>query len=569
MLSRREFLSVAAATAALVGTDGRLARLAAQQTLSQNDLLKFEAKGQVTILHTTDWHAQLLPLYFREPEINLGVGDFNGLPPHLTGNDFLKHFGVQANTLDAYLLTHKDFVALAREYGKVGGVDRIATLIKAIRAERGDDKVLLLEGGDLMQGSYTSLKTGGGDMLQVVNQLGVDAMTGHWEFTFGADRVSEAFGDKESKGAFQGEFLAGNVFDNEWDEPVFKSTEYFEKNGVKVAVIGQAFPYTPIANPRWMFPNWSFGIREEVLQQNVDDAKANGADVVVALSHNGFDVDRKLASRVKGIDLLLVGHTHDAVPKVVKVGETLIVSTGSHGKFVSRIDLDIQNKRIADYSFALIPVLSDVIAPDPEMATLVGDVRGPHEAMLNETLAQSQSLLYRRGNFNGTFDDVICDAMLEERDAEICFSPGVRWGASILPGQNITWDDVYKMTAITYPNCYRIKMSGEQLKAILEDVCDNLFNPDPYFQQGGDMVRVGGMAYRCHVDKPMGGRISNMTLAKTGELIDPAREYVVAGWASVNEGTEGPPIWDVVGTYLKRKKTINVEANNRIDVVRG
>ncbi|MGI9407074.1 MAG: thiosulfohydrolase SoxB, partial [Hyphomicrobiaceae bacterium] len=562
-------VALAAATGAVTGFGVNFAARAAQQKISQDDLLLFPSKGQVTLLHSTDWHAQLLPVHFREPSINIGVGDVAGKPPHLTGDALLQHFNIKPDSLEAHVLTDRSFVALAREYGKIGGVDRIATLVNAIRAERGDDKVLYLDGGDTLQGSYTSLKSGGGDMISVLNQLKADATTGHWEFTYGAERVVEAFGTKDEAGEFKGDFLAGNVFDTEWEEPVFKSTKIFEKNGVKIAVVGQAFPYTPIANPRWKIPAWSFGVRDETVQQNVDAAREAGAEVVVCLSHNGFDVDRKLASRVRGIDVILVGHTHDIVPEAVKVGDTLLISTGSHGKCISRLDIEVKSGRMVDYSYRLIPVLADAIAPDPDMQSLVSMIRAPHESMLKTELATADSLLYRRGNFNGTFDDVICEAMLEARDAEVCFSPGVRWGASILPGQAITWDDVYNMTAITYPNCYRIKMTGEQIKLVLEDVCDNLFNPDPYFQQGGDMVRVGGLAYTCRVDRKIGERIADLTFRKSGDPIDPKREYVVAGWASVNEGTEGPPIWDVVGDYLKRKKTIQVDPNNSIKVVRG
>lgn len=569
MVTRRDFIAMAAATTAVTGVGSQFSARAAQQKITQQDLLKFPSKGQVTLIHSTDWHGQLLPTHFREPSINIGVGDVAGKPPHLTGQELLKHFGVSPGSLNAHVFTDQDFVSLAREYGKIGGVDRIATLIKAIRAERGDDKVLYLDGGDTLQGSYTSMVTGGADMVSVLNQLGAEATTGHWEFTYGAERVTEAFGTKDETGEFKGEFLAGNVFDTEWEEPVFKSTRIFEKNGVKIGVIGQAFPYTPIANPRWKIPTWSFGIRDDVVQQHVDAVRANGAELVVCLSHNGFDVDRKMASRVKGIDIILVGHTHDIVPEAIKVGSTLLISTGCNGKCISRIDVEVKGGRMVDYSFNLIPVLSDAITPDPEMAGLIKSIREPHEQMLSTELAVSESLLYRRGNFNGTFDDVICDAMLEQRDAEICFSPGVRWGSSILPGTPITWDDVYNMTAITYPNCYRIKMTGEQIKAVLEDVCDNLFNIDPYFQQGGDMVRVGGLAYTCHVDRKIGNRISNMMSRRSGAPIDPKREYVVAGWASVNEGTEGPPIWDVVANHLKTKKTIRVEPNDSIEVVRG
>jgi len=562
LLDRRQFLQVAAATAALTAAGGNISRAAAKQSISQKDLLAFEPKGQVTLLNFTDCHAQLAPLYFREPSVNLGVGDVHGLPPHLTGKEILKHFDLKAASPEAYAFSSEDFGALAKTYGRIGGMDRMATLVKAIKAER-PGKTLLLDGGDTWQGSYTSLKTDGKDMVDAMNALGVDAMTAHWEFTYGADRVSEL------KDELNFPFLAGNVQDTEWEEEVFESTATFERGGVKIAVIGQAFPYTPVANPRYKIPTWSFGIKEKLIRKRVEAVRAAGAELVVLLSHNGFDVDRKLASRVDGIDVILTGHTHDAIPDAIKVNNTLLVASGSHGKFLARLDLQVDGGKVTDYSFRLIPVFSDVITPDPEMAAVIEKIREPHKAELGRVLGKTNSLLYRRGNFNGTFDDLICQALLAERDAEIALSPGFRWGSSLLPGQDITVEDVFNQTAITYPNAYRSEMNGQLLKDILEDVADNLFNPDPYYQQGGDMVRVGGMGYQVDIAKPVGQRISNMTHLKTGALIDPAKNYVVSGWASVNEGTEGPPVYDLVSKYIERKKVVEVPENAGIKVIGG
>ena len=560
MITRRDFLQVTAATAALLGSGVNIARAASSQAISQDDLLKFDSVGQVTLLNFTDIHAQLVPLYFREPSVNLGVGEVHGLPPHLTGEAFLKHFGLMAGTPDAYAFSSVDYSQLANEYGRIGGLAHMATLIKAIRAQR-EPNTLLIDCGDTWQGSYTSLATQGEDMVDAMNALGVDVMVPHWEFTYGAERVQELI----SKLNFP--FLAGNVLDNEWQEKVFDSTAHFERGGVKIAVIGQAFPYTPVANPRYMIPDWSFGIRDEMVQESVDKARAEGAEVVVLASHNGFDVDRKLASRVTGIDVILTGHTHDAIPGVVKVKDTLLIATGSHGKFVGRLDLEVENGKVKDFSYKLMPVFTDAITPDPEIQAVVNEIRAPHQSAISEVLGKSDSLLYRRGNFNGTFDDLICNAIMEERETQIALSPGFRWGASLIPGQDITMDDVYTQTSITYPNTYRSDMTGETIKLILEDVADNLFNPDPYYQQGGDMVRVGGMGYRIDIHKTIGSRISEMTLLSTGETIDPSKKYVVGGWASVNEGTEGPPVYDLVADHIRKKKVVNVQPNTSIKVV--
>jgi len=562
MLQRRQFIQAATAAAAITAASGLgpLARVAAQQRLTQQDLLAFPALGEVTLLHVCDVHAQLLPIFFREPEFNLGVGEVKGKPPHLTGEAFRGFYGIKSGTADAYALTNDDFTELARNYGRMGGMDRVATVIKAVRAERGDDRVLFLDSGDTWQGSWTSLQTKGQDMIDIMSLLKPDAMVGHWEFTYGAERVEEAVK------ALPFAFLAQNIRDAEWGEAVFKPSAMFERGGVKIAVIGQAFPYTPIANPRWMIEKWEFGIRDEELQKQVDAVRAAGAQLVVVLSHNGFDVDRKMAGRVSGIDVLLTGHTHDALPDVVKVGKTLLVASGSHGKFVSRLDIKVTDGKLADYRFRLIPIFADAIAPDATMAAAIQKARAPYAAELGREIARTESMLFRRGNFNGTFDDLICQAMLTERDTEIALSPGFRWGGSLLPGDPITFEALTNATAITYPNCYRSQMSGALLKDILEDVADNIFHPDPYFQGGGDMVRVGGIGFTIDIEQPIGSRISDMTLLKTGQTIDAGRNYSVSGWASVGENVQGPPIWEVVEKYLAQVKTVRLEPNTAVKV---
>ena len=563
MITRREILHVGVATAALAAGDSALMRAVAQQNLSESELLRFDALGNITLLHVADIHGQLLPVYFREPSVNLGVGEARGQPPHLTGMDFLRRFGIPEKSASAYALTDLDFATLAKSYGRIGGFDRLATVVKHVRGERGNEKVLFLDGGDTWQGSLGANRSKGQDMVDCMALLKPDAMTGHWEFTYGETRVKELIKTLDYP------FLALNIRDTEWNEPAFEPMKLFEKGGLRIAVLGQAFPYTPVANPRWLMPKWSFGIREEDVRANVEKARKAGAQLVVLLSHNGFDVDRKLASRVPGIDVILTSHTHDALPEAIKVGTTLLVASGSHGKFLSRLDLDVQNGAVKDFRYRLIPLFADAIKPDAEMAAAIAKARAPYTKELAREVGRADSLLYRRGNFNGTFDDLICAALLTERDAEIALSPGFRWGTSVLPGQAITMEDIHNATAITYPQAYRMSMTGERLKEILEDVADNLFNPDPYYQQGGDMVRCGGLGYAIDVSKPMGQRISAMTQLKSGKAIEPKKEYVVAGWASVNEGTEGPPIWDLVERYVSDAKTVTVAPNTSVKISGG
>ncbi|MEL7254950.1 MAG: thiosulfohydrolase SoxB [Pseudomonadota bacterium] len=563
MISRRDFLQVGMAASAILGGSGfgNWSRLAAQQALTQDQLLEFDTFGNVSLIHVTDIHGQLKPVYFREPDINIGVGGNKGAVPHVTGAAFRKLYGIEDGSPSHYALSSGDFSSLAAAYGRVGGLDRVATVIKAIRADRPD--AILLDGGDTWHGSYTTLKTQGQDMVNVMNLLSPDAMTFHWEFTMGSDRVAELVEGLPFAA------LGQNIFDAEWDEPtdLFPPYKMFERGGTKVAVIGQAFPYMPIANPRWMFPEYSFGIRDENMAAMVEEVRSLGAECVVVLSHNGFDVDKKMASVVPGIDVILSGHTHDALPEPVLVGQTIILPSGSNGKFVTRVDLDIRDGQMMGYKTKLIPIFADVIEPDAEVAAAIDMERAPFEAEMEEVIGQTDSLLYRRGNFNGTWDDLICDALLSERDAEIALSPGVRWGPSLIPGQDITREDIFGVTSMSYGEAYRTEFTGEFLKVVLEDVADNIFNPDPYYQQGGDMVRTGGLGYRIDVGQPQGSRISNMTLLATGEPIDPARNYVVAGWASVNEDTEGPQIWDVVEAHIAKLGTVTVAENNSVEIV--
>ncbi len=512
MQSRREFLQLAAITAMLIGGKNWSA-VAAKQEISENDLLKFDSKGQITLLHITDIHGQLKPVFFRPPSENFGIGKYEGIPPHLVGKVFLDYFGIEPNTPLAYAHTMLDYIPLAREYGKLGGLDRTASLIKNIRAERGE-----------------------------MNLLKPDAMVGHWEFTLGQERLSELI-DK-----INFPFLGGNVFDTEWDEPVFESTSYFEKGGVKVAVIGQHFPYTPIANPSYLVDGWSFGIRPEIIQKNINKAKKNGAEVVVLLSHNGFDVDQKLASILDNVDVILTGHTHDAIPRAIKIKNTLLLSSGSHGKYLGRIDLKVDNGKVVDFSSNLIPIFSDVIQPDPEMTRLIDKIREPYEEECNRVVGEAETLLYRRGNFGGPWDSVICDAIIQERDTEISLSPGFRWGTTLLPGQKITIDDIYSQTSMNYPEVYRTEMNGETIKNLLEDVCDNIFK-----------------TYTCQPKNSIGNRINDLKLSN-GEKIESQKKYTVGGWGSINPEVEGPPIYKLLEDYVSGEKIIKPKHNNPVKI---
>ncbi|HSE92009.1 MAG TPA: thiosulfohydrolase SoxB [Methylomirabilota bacterium] len=550
-MTRREFLrTLALAAAAGLPLD---ARPAAAQADRFYDVPPF---GDVSLLHFTDSHGQLLPLYYREPSVNLGVGAGRGQPPHLVGEKLLAHFGVARGSREAHALTHLDYVQAAATYGKVGGFAHLRTLVKRLRATR--PGAILLDGGDTWQGSATALWTRGQDMVDAAKLLGVEVMAGHWEFTLGAERVKEIVG-KDFKGRI--DFLAQNVRTTDFEDAVFPAYVVREVRGVPIAVIGQAFPYTPIANPRYFTPEWSFGIREDNLQAVVDEARGKGAQAVVLLSHNGMDVDLKLAGRVRGIDAILGGHTHDGVPAPTIVrnagGRTLVTNAGSNGKFLAVLDLAIRDRKVADFRYRLLPVFSNLLPGDQEMAAHIRAVRAPYETRLAEPLAVTRALLYRRGNFNGPFDQVILDALMAVKGAQIAFSPGFRWGVSLLPGETITFEHVMGQTAITYPYTTVTEMTGETIKAILEDVGDNLFNPDPYYQQGGDMVRVGGLTYACDPAAKVGARISDLRLG--GVPLDAAKRYKVAGWAPVSEEARaagGEPIWDVVARYLRDRKTI-------------
>ncbi len=551
-LTRREFGQVLAAASVAGMSLGRFAEADAKTAeAGLYDLPPLgSGAGHVSLLHMTDCHAQLLPMRFREPSVNLGLGAMNGQLPHLVGERLLKHAGVRPGTALAHAYTHIDFERASRRYGRVGGFAHLATLVKRLKASR--PGALLLDGGDTWQGSATALWSHGQDMVDAALLLGVEVMTGHWEFTLGMQRVKQIV-DGDFKGRV--EFIAQNIKTQDFGDPVFAPFVMREINGVPVAIVGQAFPYTPIANPRYFVADWEFGIQEPSLQKTVDEARVKGAQLVVLLSHNGMDVDLKLASRVRGIDVILGGHTHDGVPVAVPVGNpggiTLVTNAGSNGKFLGVMDVKVSGGKMAEHRYRLLPIFANQLTADTEMAALIQRLRAPHETKLREKLAVTDGLLYRRGNFNGSWDQLLCDAMMEVQGAEIAFSPGFRWGTSLLPGEPITRELLMDQTAITYPYTTLASMSGETIKTILEDVADNLFNPDPYYQQGGDMVRVGGLSYSITPSERMGSRIGDLRLG--GKLLQADKTYQVAGWAPVAEAARDagtPPIWDVVETWL-------------------
>ena len=567
-MERREFLHMLAMAGAVLSANG----CAVSAKPGNRDIYAASSFGQARLMHFTDCHAQLLPIYYREPNVNLGFGTAYAKPPHLVGDALLQYANIQPDSHFAHAFSHLDYKEAARRYGKVGGFAHLQTLIKRLRAESGPGNTLLLDGGDTWQGSGTAYWTKGRDMVGACNLLGVDVMTGHWEFTY---QDSEVAANIE---AFGGEFLAQNILLKE--EALFEGAPAFDEDsghvfrpytlrkvgGRAIAVIGQAFPYTPIANPSRFIPDWTFGIRSSELQELVNQIRGQHAvDAVVLLSHNGMDVDIKLASVVSGLDVILGGHTHDGVPLPVVInnqnGRTLVTNAGSNGKFLAVLDLDFGDSGIRDYRYRLLPVFSNLLDPDPEMTGYIDTVRQPWLNQLEEPLAVAEELLYRRGNFNGTFDQIICDAQRTVGDAQIALSPGFRWGTTVLPGDTVTMERVLDQTCITYPETYVRDMTGEQIKLILEDVCDNLFNPDPFYQQGGDMVRVGGMNYACEPQAQAGQRISEMTL-DDGTIIDADKTYKVAGWGTVNSKAPGPPIWDVVSEYLRDRKSTRIERLN-------
>ncbi len=562
MPTRRDLLQAGAAAAAIVagGRLGGLRGAMAQQKLTEAELLNFPRLGNVTLLHCADLHGQLLPVWLREPSLNRGFAEARGTPPHISGREFLRHYDIPLKSASAYALTSEDFAALAQSYGRIGGLDRMATVVKSVRAERGQDRVLLLDGGDTFHGSLGSLRTKGQDVADCFKLLKPDAATAHWEFTYGEARA------KELISGLGYPVLALNVRDID-NKNVFAPYKIFEKGGVRIAVLGHAYPHTALVHPRVALPPWNFSLSENEIRAAIDKARREGVSLVVLLSQNGFDADRKLASHVDGIDVILTSHGDDALPEPVRIGKTLIVTSGSHGKFISRLDLDVRAEGVRDFHYKLIPLFSDAIHPDPDMAVAIEKARAPYAAEAAREIGHTESLLYRRDTFRGTFCDLVCSALQTQRDGEIAFSPGYRWGTTVLPGAAITVEDIFSGTAISYPQVFRTTMTGQHIKYLLEDAADSLCNTDPYQRFGGDMVRCGGLRYQLDPRKNAGSRISALEHMATGKPLDPARSYTVAGWGSVGDTLEGPPVWDVIEAHLGQIKTVRSKPQTTVRVV--
>jgi sulfur-oxidizing protein SoxB len=560
-VTRRDFLTLIAIAGGLhASSPAALAR-----ALEPERLLDFDGLGNVTLLHMTDPHGTLLPVYYREPDTRIGVGDEAGKPPFLSGEAFLTAYGIAPGSAEAYALTHLDFAALAARYGRMGGYAHLATLVKRVRDERAG-KTLLLDGGDTLQGSATALWTRGEDMVRAMNLLGVEVFTPHWEFTYGIERVKELFGDRGTRGQFAGDFVCHNAKELNWGDPVFHSYTIKTLGGARVGIIGQAFPYVPVSHPQRFVPDLTFGIQEDHAQKLVNELRdSRKVDLVVLLSHNGLSTDVKMAGRVRGLDVVLGGHTHDGLPEPIVVGRTLVINSGAHGKFLSRLDLDVREGQVKAHRYKLVPILSRHIPEDATMARLIREIRAPYESKLAERLAVSESLLYRRGTFNGSFDEIILDALLHRFDAEVAFSPGFRWGVTVVPGQPITLEDVYSHTGLSYPNCLVRELRGAEIYRLMEDVADNLFHPDPYYRQGGDMVRVGGISYTIDPRRPMGQRISDIRVG--GQPLATDRRYKTASWASPGPEAGGPPAFDVVADHLRRLKRVKLDPRPRVNVV--
>ena len=570
-ISRRDFMHIAA----ILGLGAATSSMASPKTsasIGLKDIYDFKATGNFTLLHMCDIHAHIKPLYWREPSTLISAPNLVGTPGFLCGEAFAKHYGLEPSSLDAYFDTHVDFETLAKKFGKMGGIAHMKTYLDHVRKQRGAENVLFLDSGDTWQGTGVALKTRGEAIVKAQNYLGVDVMTGHWEFTYGKERVLELIEMLDAK------FVAQNVIGNDpfaddYEELIFEPYTIQEKGGAKIGIIGQAFPFTSTANPKEFTEGWSFGIRPETLQTYVDELrKEHKVDCVVVISHDGFSVDQEVARMVHGIDFILSGHTHDPSPKPITINGTVIVIAGSHGKYVGRLDIDAKNGKVNDYEFKLVPIASNIIPADPEGVKLVNDIYAPYDAEMNEVLGKTKNILYKRDTFFSTFDQLINDAILDEMKCDISFTPGYRWGTTVLAGDDILMDNVYEMCGITYPNVYTFELQGKQIANLLEDIADNVFNANPLYQQGGDMSRLGGATYSIAIAGKAGSRISKLMIG--GKPIDLNKTYIVSSWGGnlQNAGSNLQKdkiraVYDVTRDYIKKQKIVDVSNAGNVTLV--
>ncbi len=573
-ISRRDFMQIAAALGLVTVSGGCATTVPGRNpaAIGAKDLYDFNAKGKLTLLHMCDLHAHIKPLYWREPSTLISAPNLVGTPGFLCGESFSKHYGLEPSSLDAYFDTHMDFEALAKKFGKMGGIAHMKTLTDEIKRQRGAENVMLLDSGDTWQGTGVALKTRGEAIVKAQNYLGVDVMVGHWEFTYGKERVQELIGMLDAKFISQN-IVGDDPFADEYEELIFEPYTIEERAGAKIGIIGQSFPFTSTANPKEFTQGWSFGLSLDTLQEYVNELrKEHKVDCVVVLSHDGFSVDQEVARKVHGIDFILSGHTHDPSPKPITINGTAIVIAGSHGKYIGRLDIDIQDHKVKDYEYKLIPIASNIIPADPAGVKLVNELYAPFDKEFNEGLGQTKGTLYKRDTFHSTFDQLINDAIMEEMKCDISFTPGYRWGTTVLAGDDILMDNVYEMCGITYPNVYTFELQGKRIAQLLEDIADNVFNANPLYQQGGDMSRLGGVTYSITVGAKAGERISQLMIG--GKPLDPNKTYIVSSWGgnlqSAGENLQEDKIraiYDVTRDYIRRKKVVDVSNTGNVTLL--
>ncbi len=570
-VSRRDFMHLCAIFGLGLATSSS-ASAQSIKNISLEDIYSFKDMGNFTLLHMCDMHAHLKPLYWREPSTLISAKNLVGTPGFLCGEAFAKHYGLEPSSLDAYFDTHINFEELAKKFGKMGGIAHMKSVLEHVRKTRGKENVLFLDSGDTWQGTGVALKTRGEAIVKAQNYLGVDVMVGHWEFTYGKERVKELLEMLDAKFISQN-IVGDDPFGESFEELIFEPYTIEERGGAKIGIIGQSFPFTPTANPKEFTEGWSFGLRLDTLQEYVDELRdEHKVDCVVVLSHDGFSVDQEVARKVSGIDFILSGHTHDPSPSPIVINNTVIVIAGSHGKYIGRLDVDARGGKVRGYEYKLIPIASNIIPADSEGEKLIEELYAPFAAEMNEVLGKTKNILYKRDTFFSTFDQLINDAIMDEMKCDISFTPGYRWGTTVLAGEDILMDNVYEMSATTYPDVYTFELKGKAIANLLEDIADNVFNENPLYQQGGDMSRLGGASYDIAVTNKTGTRISNLKIG--GKPIELEKIYIVSSWGGnlQNAGSNLQkdkirPVYDIVRDYIKRKKVVDVSNKGNVRLV--